>query len=80
MTKKLEKIEAEPMWNYMYLTVNKKANVSKSGLIVSTIDVIDMKQAVPFKRHNDPYLNSVAFTDSCLGNFIDKIFSFFGIY
>ena len=28
---------------------------------------------VPFKRHNDPYLNSVAFTDSCLGNFIDKI-------
>jgi len=46
MTQKVQKIEAEPMWNYMYLTVNKKANVSKSGLIVSTIDVIDMKQDV----------------------------------
>jgi len=28
---------------------------------------------VPYKRLKDPYLNSVAFTDSCLGNFIDKI-------
>lgn len=28
---------------------------------------------VPYKKLNDPYLNSVAFTDSCLGNFINKI-------
>ena len=28
---------------------------------------------VPFHRLKNPYLNSVAFTDSCLGNFIQKI-------
>jgi phosphoglycerol transferase MdoB-like AlkP superfamily enzyme len=28
---------------------------------------------VPFYRLDHPYLNSVAFTDSCIGNFIDKI-------
>lgn len=28
---------------------------------------------VPYHRLEDPYLNSVAFTDSCLGNFIDKV-------
>lgn len=28
---------------------------------------------VPFHKFEDKYLNSVAFTDSCLGNFIDKI-------
>lgn len=40
------KILAEPVWNFMYLTCNKKANVSASGLIVSTIDVYDIKQDV----------------------------------
>ena len=28
---------------------------------------------VPYNRLKDPYLNSVAFTDSCLGDFIDKL-------
>lgn len=28
---------------------------------------------VPMKRLDDPYLNSVAYTDSCLGVFIDKL-------
>ena len=28
---------------------------------------------VPYNRLKDPYLNSVAFTDSCLGGFIDKL-------
>lgn len=28
---------------------------------------------VPYHRHDHPYLNSVAFTDSCLGNFIDRM-------
>lgn len=27
---------------------------------------------VPFHRLDEPYLNSVAYTDSCLGNFIDR--------
>jgi len=28
---------------------------------------------VPFHKLKDPYLNSVAYTDSCLGNFIDRL-------
>ncbi|MDR0537260.1 MAG: sulfatase-like hydrolase/transferase [Tannerellaceae bacterium] len=28
---------------------------------------------VPYRRLKDPYLNSVAFTDSCIGNFIDRL-------
>lgn len=28
---------------------------------------------VPYHRLNNPYLNSVAFTDSCMGHFIDKL-------
>lgn len=28
---------------------------------------------VPFARYEDPYLNSVAYTDSCLGHFIDRL-------
>lgn len=39
-------IEAEPMFNYMFLTCNKKENITKSGLIASTVSVIDMKQDV----------------------------------
>lgn len=29
--------------------------------------------AVPFERFKDPILNAMAFTDDCLGNFIDKL-------
>jgi len=42
----MSKILAEPMFNYMFLTCNKMKNVSKSGLIVSAVDVYDMKQDV----------------------------------
>lgn len=28
---------------------------------------------VPFNKFNDPYLNSVAYTDSCLGSFVDSL-------
>lgn len=27
---------------------------------------------VPFKKFEDPYLNSIAYTDSCLGDFVEK--------
>lgn len=42
----MSKILAEPMFNYMFLTCNKMKNVSKSGLIVSAVDVYDVKQDV----------------------------------
>jgi phosphoglycerol transferase MdoB-like AlkP superfamily enzyme len=28
---------------------------------------------VPYKKFSDPYLNSVAYTDSCLGRFVDEL-------
>ena len=43
---KTQKIEACLPFNYMFLTCNKKSNVSKSGLILSTVDVVDVKQDV----------------------------------
>lgn len=46
MTKKLQKIEAEPIFNYMFLTCNKKSNISKSGIITNAKDVIDIKQDI----------------------------------
>jgi hypothetical protein len=46
MTKKTQVITAEPMHNFMFLTCNKKQNVSKSGLITSAVEVIDIKQDV----------------------------------
>lgn len=42
----MSKLLAEPMFNYMFLTCNKKENVSKSGIIVSADDVVDMVQDV----------------------------------
>lgn len=43
---KTKKIEATPMFNYMFLTCNKKNNVSKSGIITNAVDVIDIKQDI----------------------------------
>jgi len=44
--KKTPVISACPMWNFMFLTCNEKERVSKSGLILSTIDTIDIKQDI----------------------------------
>jgi len=41
-----KKISAEPMWNFMFLTCNKKPSISKSGIITSANDVYDVKQDV----------------------------------
>ena len=47
MTQKIKKISAEPMWNFMFLTCNKKAATTESGIIVSFgNDVYDVKQDV----------------------------------
>ena len=45
MTEK-KKIDACPMWNFMYLTCNKKPSMSKSGIITSALEVYDVKQDV----------------------------------
>lgn len=41
-----KKILAEPMWNFMFLTCNKKPSISKSGIITSATSVYDVKQDV----------------------------------
>ena len=41
-----EKLNAVPMFNYLFLTCNKKSNISKSGIITNAKDVIDMKQDI----------------------------------
>lgn len=46
MTQSKKVLEAEPMWNFMFLTCNKKPSTSKSGIITSAVDVIDIKQDV----------------------------------
>lgn len=46
MTQKVQKIDACPMFNYLFLTCNKKSNVSKSGIITNAGDVVDMKQDI----------------------------------
>ena len=45
MTKKLQKIEAEPIFNYMFLTCNKKAT-TKSGIILVSNDTVEIKQDI----------------------------------
>ena len=47
--KKLQKIAAEPMFNYMFLTCDRKSNVTASGLILvdgKRGSMIEMKQDV----------------------------------
>ena len=46
MTQSKKVLEACPMWNFMYLTCNKKPSMSKGGIITSAIDVYDVKQDV----------------------------------
>ena len=41
-----QKLAAVPMFNYLFLTCNKKSNVSKSGIITNAGDVVDMKQDI----------------------------------
>lgn len=46
MTQSKKVLAAEPMWNFMFLTCNKKPSTSKSGIITSAVDVIDIKQDI----------------------------------
>ena len=59
-------------FNYLYedlLQKERKEPWLKTHLTLSSHEPFE----VPFRHHEHPYLNSVAFTDSCVGSFIDKI-------
>lgn len=45
MTQKTQKIEAVPMFNYMFLTCNRK-DKSKGGIILVSKDTVEIKQDI----------------------------------
>ncbi|MDR1161732.1 MAG: sulfatase-like hydrolase/transferase [Tannerellaceae bacterium] len=57
---------------YLYNSLTKK---EKGKRWLSTFLTLSSHEPfeVPYQRLDDPFLNSVAFTDSCIGDFIDKI-------
>ena len=60
-------------FTHLYEALQKKENSDSPWL--STFLTLSSHEPfdVPFHKIDHPYLNSVAFTDSCLGNFIEKI-------
>ncbi|MDR0749137.1 MAG: sulfatase-like hydrolase/transferase [Tannerellaceae bacterium] len=57
---------------YLYNAITKREKGKRrftTFLTLSSHEPFD----VPFRRLANPFLNSVAFTDSCIGSFIDKI-------
>lgn len=61
------------MFNYVYDVVVRDAQQNqpffKTFLTISSHEPFD----VPYHHFSDPYINSVAYTDSCLGSFIDRL-------
>jgi phosphoglycerol transferase MdoB-like AlkP superfamily enzyme len=62
----------EITFDYLYRSLLEKDTCSR---LFSTFLTLSSHEPfeVPYHRLTHPYLNSVAFTDSCLGNFIDKL-------
>lgn len=60
-------------FDWLYESIQEKAQSSTPWL--STFLTLSSHEPfeVPYHRLENPYLNSVAFTDSCLGDFIQKI-------
>lgn len=61
------------MFDYVYDVVTRDANPDKpffkTFLTISSHEPFD----VPYHHFEDAYVNSVAYTDSCLGSFIDRL-------
>ncbi len=59
-------------FSHLYETIRKRDN---DGPWLSTFLTLSSHEPfeVPYHHLEDPYLNSVAFTDSCLGSFVDKM-------
>jgi phosphoglycerol transferase MdoB-like AlkP superfamily enzyme len=62
----------EITFDYLYRSLLERDTCSR---LFSTFLTLSSHEPfeVPYHRLTHPYLNSVAFTDSCLGNFIDKL-------
>ncbi|MDR3140352.1 MAG: sulfatase-like hydrolase/transferase [Tannerellaceae bacterium] len=57
---------------YLYNSITKKEKEKRWLSTFLTLSSHEPFEA-PFQRLDNPFLNSVAFTDSCIGSFIDKI-------
>ena len=63
-------VHDEQMFDYLYKEVSEHQHFFKVFLTLSSHEPFE----VPYYRFpNDPYLNSVAYTDHCFGQFIDKL-------
>jgi len=60
-------------FNWLYESITERSEASSPWF--STFLTLSSHEPfeVPYKRLENPYLNSVAFTDSCLGDFIRKV-------
>jgi len=60
-------------FNWLYESIKERSDITSpwfnTFLTLSSHEPFE----VPYKRLENPYLNSVAFTDSCLGDFIRKV-------
>lgn len=60
-------------FNYLYETI-KKRNADTNPWMTTFLTLSSHEPfEVPYHRFQHPYLNSVAFTDSCLGAFVSKV-------
>ncbi|MDR1357485.1 MAG: LTA synthase family protein [Tannerellaceae bacterium] len=74
LTSRLSKWGADDdvTFDYLYLSLSEKDAASPFLYTFLTLSSHEPFE-VPYRRLAHPYLNSVAFTDSCIGNFIGKI-------
>jgi len=59
-------------FNLLYQSMEERINASSPWLCTFLTLSSHEPFEVPFHHLEDPYLNSVAFTDSCIGSFIDQ--------
>lgn len=76
ITERLSKWGANDDVTFEYLFQDlKKRNTGSAARWMTTFLTLSSHEPfeVPYHRLEHPYLNTVAFTDSCLGNFIDRL-------
>ncbi|MDR2810957.1 MAG: LTA synthase family protein [Tannerellaceae bacterium] len=75
ITERLNKWGANDDVTFRYLYQSLAERKDTSALLFSTFLTLSSHEPfeVPYHRLEHPYLNSVAFTDSCIGHFIDKL-------
>ncbi|MDL2282819.1 sulfatase-like hydrolase/transferase [Parabacteroides sp. OttesenSCG-928-G06] len=66
-------VNDETTFEWLYQSIQEKANSSSPWFYTFLTLSSHIPFDVPYQKLEDPYMNSVAYTDSCLGNFIQRI-------